>query len=180
MQTDGRFCHFTLAFLLVRAVTNSRASSLRGRYFASSLIQTQPNPSRLPGSPVIRLPAPPISRRDEEGFSSCLALPCHRAVPTNPAEVFHRISPCDAPCCLRPKCEGSAFGLKYFRGHMGSLALRPGDSLAILEDGFVNRLQDKKFPPCPAIQATGLGLLPRWDSLPLIMPAFAGRALFIC
>jgi hypothetical protein len=23
--------------------------------------------------PVIRLPAPPISRRDEEGFSSCLA-----------------------------------------------------------------------------------------------------------
>jgi hypothetical protein len=25
---------------------------------------------------------------------------------------------------------------------MGSLALRPGDSLAILEDGFVNRLQD--------------------------------------
>ncbi len=29
---------------------------------------------------------------------------------------------------------------------MGSLALRPGDSLTILEDGFVNRLQDAQFP----------------------------------
>src|SRR5258707_9907186 len=40
-------------------------------------------------------------------------------------KVFRRISPCDAPCCLRPKSEGSAFGFQYFRGHMGSLALRP-------------------------------------------------------
>ena len=62
---------------------------------------------------------------------------------------------------------------------MGSLALRPGDSLTILVDGFVNRLQNGKFPPCPAIQATGLGLLPRWDLLPLIMPAFAGRTHFV-
>jgi hypothetical protein len=29
---------------------------------------------------------------------------------------------------------------------MGSLALRPGDSLTILLDGFVNRLQDSQFP----------------------------------
>ncbi len=28
--------------------------------------------------------APPISRWDEDGFSSCLACPCHRAVPTTP------------------------------------------------------------------------------------------------
>ena len=62
---------------------------------------------------------------------------------------------------------------------MGSLALRPGDSLTILEDGFVNRLQNGKFPPHPAIQATGPGLLPRWDFHPLFMPAFAGRTLFI-
>ena len=51
---------------------------------------------------------------------------------TNPAEVFRRISPWNAPCCLRPKSESSAFGLQYFRGHMGSLALRPGGSLTIL------------------------------------------------
>ena len=31
----------------------------------------------------------------------------------------------------------------------------------------------------PAIQATGLGLLPRWDFHPLFMPAFAGRTLFL-
>jgi len=29
---------------------------------------------------------------------------------------------------------------------MGLLALRPGDSLTILVDGFVNRLQELKFP----------------------------------
>jgi hypothetical protein len=29
---------------------------------------------------------------------------------------------------------------------MGSLALRPGDSLTILLDGFVNGLQDSQFP----------------------------------
>jgi hypothetical protein len=30
--------------------------------------------------------SPPISRRDEEGFSSCLAHPCHRAVAITPPE----------------------------------------------------------------------------------------------
>jgi hypothetical protein len=30
--------------------------------------------------------APPISRWDEDGFSSCLTCPCHRAVPTTPSE----------------------------------------------------------------------------------------------
>jgi len=35
------------------------------------------------------------------------------------------------------------------------------------------------FSCLPAIQATGPGLLPRWDLLPLIMPAFAGRTLLV-
>ena len=51
---------------------------------------------------------------------------------------------------------------------MGSLALRPGDSLTILEDGFVNRLQDIQFPSCLLFKLRGLGLLPRWDSHPLV------------
>ena len=38
----------------------------------------------FPVLPVIWFPAPPISRRDEEGFSSCLACPCHRAVASTP------------------------------------------------------------------------------------------------
>ena len=50
-----------------------------------------PPPCRLsadfPVLPVIRPTfAPPISRRGEEGFSSCLARPRHRAVATTPPE----------------------------------------------------------------------------------------------
>ena len=41
----------------------------------------------FPGPPVMRVYlAPSISRRDEDGFSSCLACPYHRAVPTTPPE----------------------------------------------------------------------------------------------
>jgi hypothetical protein len=61
---------------------------------------------------------------------------------------------------------------------MGSLALRPGDSLTILLDGFVNRLQDFQFPSFLLFKLRGFELLPRWDFHPLFMPAFAGRTLF--
>src|SRR5229473_1679704 len=41
---------------------------------------------RLPGfAGYTAYLAPTISRRDEEGFSSCLACPCHRAVASTPA-----------------------------------------------------------------------------------------------
>ena len=43
---------------------------------------------------------------------------------------------------------------------MGSLALRPGDSLAILEDGFVNRLQDAQFPSFLLFKLRGLDFYP--------------------
>ena len=69
-------------------------------------------------SPVIRLPAPPISRRDEEGFSSCLAHPCHRAAATTPPECSTASVSCDDPCCLRPLFGGSASGVYKFRGHL--------------------------------------------------------------
>ena len=51
---------------------------------------------------------------------------------------------------------------------MGLLALRPGDSLTILDDGFVNRLQDRQFPSFLLFKLRGFGLLPRWDSHPLV------------
>src|SRR5947209_13477642 len=41
--------------------------------------------------------APPISWWDEDGFSSCSACPCHRAVPYHPAEGTGRFS-LPAPC----------------------------------------------------------------------------------
>jgi hypothetical protein len=36
--------------------------------------------------------APLISQWGEDGFSSCSACPCHRAVPNHPAGVSRRIS----------------------------------------------------------------------------------------
>ena len=46
----------------------------------------------FPVEPVIRPTlAPSISRWGEDGFSSCSACPCHRAVPNHPAEVQRRI-----------------------------------------------------------------------------------------
>src|SRR6266481_4801378 len=44
----------------------------------------------LPGYTVHRAPA--ISRRDEEGLSSCSAHPCYHAVANHPAGVTHRFS----------------------------------------------------------------------------------------
>ena len=82
----------TLASHFVGTVTNSRAPLLHEHYFASQLLRAQPRPSRLlPTSRCLRLygvPAPPISRRDEEGFSSFSACPCHRAVATTPPECL--------------------------------------------------------------------------------------------
>jgi hypothetical protein len=43
--------------------------------------------SHFPGlAGYMTYPAPPISRWGEDGFSSCLACPCHRAVPNTPPE----------------------------------------------------------------------------------------------
>src|SRR4030081_3159178 len=78
---------------VVRVVTNSKVPSLHPHYRTSLLLRTSPPPSRpstdFPVSPVIRFPFfPPISRRGEEGFSSCLAHPCHRAAAANPPECL--------------------------------------------------------------------------------------------
>jgi hypothetical protein len=43
---------------------------------------------------------------------------------------------------------------------MGLLALRPGDSLTILLDGFVNRLQDFQFPSFLPFKLRGLDSYP--------------------
>ena len=50
-------------------------------------------------------------------------------------------SDCGLPWCLRPQTKGSAFGLLVSRPPVGSLSLRPGDSLtaprAALSVGFI-------------------------------------------
>ena len=85
--------------------------------------------SRLPVLPVIRPTfAPPISRRGEEGFSSCLSRPRHRAVATTPPEC--RSASASLRCViLLSSSEGglSLPGFDVSGPPLRSLALRPGD-----------------------------------------------------
>src|SRR5215467_16215403 len=146
-------------------MTNSRAPLLHRYYPASSLLRAPPRPSRLPPiSWVLQLygfPAPPISRRDEEGFSSCLARPCHRAVATTPPESTKSCQPaCDSRCCLHPTVAGSASGALHFRGHL-CVRLRYGPvTRSHPYDDSVDGLQVIGFPPpChPSYEASGFCL----------------------
>ena len=119
--------------------------------------------------------APPLSRRDEEGFSSCSACPGHRAVAPTPPE-------CPAASAtlrrvMRPSPSACGLGLRdlVLSGPARrSLSLRPGDSLTILlmalSVGFRVLISLH-----PATQVTGGWLFPRRVCLPLNAPAFTGR-----
>ena len=65
-----------------------------------------------------------ISLWDEEGFSSCVTCPCHRAAPTTPPECHvASVSPCHA---MLPSSVGRRLGFQiYFlsRPLLGSLSL---------------------------------------------------------
>ena len=92
---------------VVRRNANSRVPWLRGRYSHPSYYAPIHHPlafDPLPGVVGYRVYlAPAISHWDEEGFSSCFACPCHRAVADHPAGVVSRISQiAPVPCCLRP------------------------------------------------------------------------------
>src|SRR5712692_10146345 len=83
-----------------------------------------------------------MARWDEDGFSSCSTCPCHRAAPNHPAGVAdHLVS---ARPVMLPSPVGRELGPRnHFlsRPPLGSLALRPGDSLTIpkmaLSVGFI-------------------------------------------
>ena len=82
-------------------------------------------------------------------LATVLSLPPRRSV-LPPRSAHGR------PCCLRPEPEGSASGFYFWsRPPVGSLALRPGDSLTIprmaLSIGFLRFVSSTD-----AIQATGL------------------------
>ena len=169
-----RLYHLASASLVAKVITDSGAASLHRRYPASLVLPTPPPPSRLsadfPVLPVIRPTfAPPISQRGEEGFSSCLARPRHRAVATTPPEC--RSASASLRCViLLSSSEGglSLPGFDVSGPPLRSLALRPGDSPTTLTvtcrwasksqfpfslpsklrgSGRVNGLQILGFPP---------------------------------
>ena len=116
-----------------------------------------------------------ISRRDEEGFSSCLACPCHRAVASTPPRQRCRIGQISAPhvaFALRLRARPSvslifeatfAFTVVTARW----LVISPRKTLSI---GF--RVLVSLHP---LSKLRGFGLLPRQVYLLLNTPAFAGH-----
>jgi hypothetical protein len=88
LQTDGCFYHFTPASLLDKDAC--AAGSLRSAGVTPLLRYYGPGRHRLvfhrfPGlAGYTMYLAPPSSRWDEDGFSSCLTCPCHRATSTTP------------------------------------------------------------------------------------------------
>jgi hypothetical protein len=150
------------------------------RFLATTTVPAESlSPSTdFPVLPVIRFPCSADFSTGRGGLLQLLGMTLSPCCPFSPAEVLRRVSPCDARCCLRPRSEGSAFGVQYSRGHTGSLALRPGDSLTILLDGLSIGFRIISFLPSFLLfKLRGFGLLPRWDFHPLFMPAFAGRTL---
>ena len=108
-----------------------------------------------------------------------LDLPCHRAVANNPAEAARRISRLRRAMLPSPsRCGLGLRSFSTFGATTGSLALRPGDSLTILEDGFVNRLQDIQFPSCLLSSYGALDSYPGGTLTHWLMPAFTGRTHF--
>ena len=100
--------------------------------------------------------APAISGRDEEGFSSCLAHPCHHAVGFTPPE--EPIAPVRFRSVLRPSPIYCGLGLRgqTFRDHVfRSLSLRPDDLPP--PPGRCCRWASAPWFPydCAAIRATG-------------------------
>lgn len=125
---------------------------------------------RLPGVPgYTTYLVPSISRWDEEGFSSCLTSPCHRAVALTPLEC--PIVSASLRLAMLSSPSGSGLDLQtchLTRPPWRSYALRPDDSRTILQ-----MVVPMGFRPLvsrwPAIHATGrlafaqVGLTPTDD-----------------
>ena len=105
--------------------------------------------------------APPLSRRDEEGFSSGSMCPGHRAVAPTPPE-----GPA-ASAALRqfllPSPSGCRLGLRVFAlsgPPLRSLALRPGDSPTIPRMTVSMGFRPVSFPPTCHPSYGGFGSSP--------------------
>src|SRR6516164_2783615 len=114
-------------------IANGRAPSLHGHYSASSLLRTQPPPSRLrPTSRGRRLYGPTLLRRFRAGTRRASPVAQHVlvTVPSLPPRRGEQPSRSvfGWSCCLRPSEVGSALGATFFEATMRSLLIQPGDS----------------------------------------------------
>jgi hypothetical protein len=92
--------------------------------------------------------APTISRRGEEGFSSCSACPCHRAVASTPPKWNSRIGQNSAThAAFTLTVAGSALGAFHFRGHIYVHFCYGPMTRAFPKEMPVDRLQSLGFPP---------------------------------
>ena len=145
----------------------------------------------FPGPPVYAVYlAPSISRRDEDGFSSCLACPCHRAVPTTPPEgCASSDTLATHPVAFVRHEKTRPLGSIFLSGPpMGSLVLRPGDSLTILKMAlsvsFIRLVLHERDSSYGALTFSPVGLFPtehaslRWThSCPKTRTERQGRIL---
>ena len=140
---------------------SSRAPWLHGRYSASLLLPAPPPSSRLrPLSRRIPVIRPTLLHQFLDGTRTTSPVAQRflaTVLPLLPRRSERPHQPaCERPYRLRRTLRGSASGFyKLTRLHLGSLALRPGDSLTIpkmaLSMGFRSSVS-----LLPAIQATGL------------------------
>ena len=114
----------------------------------------------FPVSPVIRLPCSADFSTGRGGFLQLLSMtlsPCCPYQPRRSVSPHQSLRP-----SMLPSPENGGLGLRVsvISGPYGFTALRPGDSLAILVDGFVNRLQDAQFPSFLLFKLRGLDSYP--------------------
>ena len=155
---------------------NSRAPSLRGHYPASSLPRARPPPlavGRFPGSTgYTAYPAPPISRRDEEGFSIALTCPGRRAVARTPPEGSRRVSQTATLPAAFPR-EISARPPEPFLEATLAFTHVTARPLAPILPMVRRWAPELWFPAALSSKLRGGWLLPRWDCLPLNTSAFS-------
>ena len=153
MQIDGRLYHPVPASQCCQKIVNNRVPLLPGRYSGSSLIRTPPPPSRLSVHfPLFTVIEPTLLQKFLLGtrraspvaryvLVTVLSLPPRRSGLT--VSIRFRLS-------MLPSPYGCGLGLRGFSlsgPPIRSLPLRPGDSLTIPMDCFVDGLQIFGFPP---------------------------------
>ncbi len=162
LQTNGCLSHRTPAFRFAEGISTAGPLPSTGVTRLPRYYQPLRHPlvfGRLPGDTgYTAYLSPPISRRDEEGFSSCLARPCHRAVAITPPE--RRRASARLRAAVLPSSSHCGLGLRVAKlsgPPVRSLSLRPSSSPTIPGMARVDGLQVIGFPPpChPSYGASG-------------------------